>query len=182
MDCPGYTNTPVAACPAATNYGNVPVNGAHLAGIPPAGVAGPPLNGSNNVAVPINGVTGCVDARYDTAFEPTVMETEFRCGSSPGVKAPRIAFTLLGSLVAIAMMKHSDVLHSADCLLIGGKNPRLPDGFWSSSPWFSIVWMHPTAQNDRSYNEDINPRRPSMAACFFLKNSRYWGSLQWRTG
>jgi prepilin-type N-terminal cleavage/methylation domain-containing protein/prepilin-type processing-associated H-X9-DG protein len=100
--------------------------------------------------------------------------------------------------------KRAMVHHPVDCLLIGDKNPRPPDGLWSSSLWFPTAWMDPNAQNDGSWNEgidairhlgmgnamfvdghaearhdrDINPQGPKTAPFFFLKNSQYWDPLQ----
>ena len=100
--------------------------------------------------------------------------------------------------------KRGNILHPTDCLLVGDKNPRPPDGLWSSSLWFPTAYMDPKAQSDGSYNEgidairhlglgnimftdghaekrhdqDINPQGPSSQALQFLKNSQYWDPLQ----
>lgn len=100
--------------------------------------------------------------------------------------------------------KRAGVKHPTDCLLIGDKNPRPPDGLWSSSLWFPTAWMDPNAKSDGSYNEgidairhlgmgnimfvdghaekrhdrDINPQGPTSQALQFLKNSQYWDPLQ----
>jgi len=73
MDCAGYTNPTVSACPEAVNYGSAAANGAYLAGVAPGGVSGPPnlALGTNSVAAPINGLISCVDAGVDPAFNPT---------------------------------------------------------------------------------------------------------------
>ncbi|HZT23458.1 MAG TPA: prepilin-type N-terminal cleavage/methylation domain-containing protein [Verrucomicrobiae bacterium] len=100
--------------------------------------------------------------------------------------------------------KRSAVLRPVDCLLIGDKNPRPPDGLWSSSLWFPTAWMDPNAKATGSYNEgidgirhlgtgvisfvdghsearkdqDINPQGPPSQPAQFLKNSQYWDPLQ----
>ena len=103
-----------------------------------------------------------------------------------------------------ASFKRTSVLHPSDCLVIGDKNPRPPDGFWSTSLWFPTAYMDPNAQSDGSYNEgidavrhlgmgvisfadghsearhdrDINPQGPPSQPLQFLKNSQYWDPLQ----
>lgn len=100
--------------------------------------------------------------------------------------------------------KRSAVLHPAECLLVGDKNPRTKDGLWSSSLWFPNAWMDPNAQATGSPNEgidairhlgtgvisfvdghsevhhdrEINPQGPTSQPLQFLKNSQYWDPLQ----
>jgi len=100
--------------------------------------------------------------------------------------------------------KRTQVLHPNDCLLVGDKNPRPPDGLWSSSLWFPTAWMDPNAQSDGSFNEgvdavrhlgmgiiefvdghaearhdvDINPQGPTSQPIKFIMNSQYWDPLQ----
>jgi prepilin-type N-terminal cleavage/methylation domain-containing protein/prepilin-type processing-associated H-X9-DG protein len=100
--------------------------------------------------------------------------------------------------------KRSQIVHPTDCLVIGDKNPRPPDGLWSSSLWFPTAYMDPNAASDGSYNEgidavrhlgmgvisfadghsearhdrDINPQGPASQPNQFLKNSQYWDPLQ----
>ena len=100
--------------------------------------------------------------------------------------------------------KRSQIVHPTDCLVVGDKNPRPPDGLWSCSLWFPTAWMDPNAQSDGSYNEgidavrhqgmgvisfadghsearhdkDINPQGPTAVPTEFLQNSQYWDPLQ----
>ena len=73
MDNPAFTNPSPALYPLALNFGSAPVTGAYRPSIVPGGVSGPPKSGlgTNLVSAPINGVSGCVDAGYDSSFNPT---------------------------------------------------------------------------------------------------------------
>jgi hypothetical protein len=72
MNCRGFTNAAASVCPAAVNFGSAPVNGTYVSGTRPGYVSGPPIvTLSNNVASPINGITACIDAGYNSAFNPT---------------------------------------------------------------------------------------------------------------
>jgi autotransporter-associated beta strand protein len=73
MDNPAYTTPGSASAPTAVNYGSAPVEGAYLSGTVPAGVPGPTDLGwgPNPVASPINGIFSCIDAGYDSTFNPT---------------------------------------------------------------------------------------------------------------
>jgi hypothetical protein len=72
MDCAGYTNAQPSFCPAAVNFGSAPVNGTYISGTRPGLVSGPSLvTLVTNVASPINGVTACIDAGYNSTFNPT---------------------------------------------------------------------------------------------------------------
>ncbi len=55
--------------------------------------------------------------------------------------------------------KRTSVLRPSDNLLIGDKNPRPPDGLWSSSLWWPTAWMDPNAAVDGNFNEGIDPVR-----------------------
>jgi hypothetical protein len=66
-----YTAPDPTVYPTAVNYGTAPVNGAYGSGIMPGGVSGSTDLGKNAVAAPINGAYSCVDAGYDSSFNPT---------------------------------------------------------------------------------------------------------------
>ncbi len=73
MDNPAFTNPAPSLYPTAYNYGSAPPNGAYLPGVVPGGVSGPTMTavGADLVAAPINGVISCVDAGYDSSFNPS---------------------------------------------------------------------------------------------------------------
>ncbi|EEF59578.1 LamG-like jellyroll fold domain-containing protein [Pedosphaera parvula] len=73
MNNPGSSIPGPAPTPVAVNFGSAPVDGAYLPGTVPAGVSGPSATGmgTNPAACMLNGIFSCIDAGYDTAFNPT---------------------------------------------------------------------------------------------------------------
>jgi len=99
--------------------------------------------------------------------------------------------------------KRTQVLHPADCLEAGDKNPYFSGGqpVWGSSLWFPTAYMDPTdagqnegidsvrhlgtgviefvdGHSEARHDKDINPQGPPSSPILFLKNSQYWDPLQ----
>jgi hypothetical protein len=73
MDCSAYVNPAPGTYPTAFNFGSSQIDGFYPGGIVPGGLAGPPILplGTNSLSAPINGVVSCVDAGFDSAYNPT---------------------------------------------------------------------------------------------------------------